>query len=1031
MKKLLKLGLFCAATSLLLVIIGSLAVYHLLRVGEFRRFVITQIEQQTQLEVQLGQGEFDLGWIAGIGFQDLKLSDSGAAQPLLTAERITARIALLPLLQRKLIFYDVRLLKPSAQLVRENNGRIPLLDKLLTLPFLQQKSLEYEFDLRSIKIQQAQLQWIDRVPDGPPVSFRLRDLDAEIERLGGHRLREVIRDLLKIEKKPPSGAALRVALDGMLEKDSENSPLSLQGKLVLPHDTFELRNAWWSADLRFNDLPAKLLGEYGGGRVPLRPVSGRVAQQVHFEGRASERVQVSGDLEFKQLGLDAPELFAMPLNAGDGKASFAAEWTPRRLALSQLTIVANDVSVAIKGEIRSTSDDSRLALQLSASPMPIATVRRLLPTKLIASSEAESLIANIQEGEVHIKKAGIDASLAQIRRWIEFGIGGDIWLEAELRNVGIRLSNGERAMPLGGVQGQITLNNDLITLTDINGNYGNSRLNSLAGTYSLRERALNLQALADLDLAEFREQLLLGVFASQAKILTGIQELSGRAQAAVTLNRIREAPPEITGRLALANAQVRKDDFLLTQGQGDIIFTGTEIKAEKISAAISGSPIEIAFVVRDYALQDGVFDLSVNSTGLKSGIVTRLLLSSGSLNDPGIVRGSVRYQGSLTNKDKRSFTGILELVNVQLATSPLLQPIRALNGKINIDESGIDFKNLRGLLVGFPSAASGRWHYAERPQLVFDFTAPSLDITYLLTQLDAESSEFYANLQAQGRIAVANGKIRAIDFGDLKSDVTLDRRVWRLTNLTARAAGGAVQAKTSIDDRADSLSIRADSQVRGVPVQSFLRWFDMTTTEMSGTVNLTGSLETAGNDDAERKRNLNGAFNLKIEEGIIHRMRILVQILNLLDLSRWFTLQLPDLAKDGIRFRSIAGDFKVNKGVYYTQNLVVDSDDLRMTGTGRIDVTKDDIDFLVAVRPFAGIDTVINHIPLLGRGIAAIKNSFLVASFNIKGSIEEPTITPAPLGTLSEWFWGVLGIPKNAIGLGENLKRDDNKAAPQ
>jgi hypothetical protein len=83
------------------------------------------------------------------------------------------------------------------------------------------------------------------------------------------------------------------------------------------------------------------------------------------------------------------------------------------------------------------------------------------------------------------------------------------------------------------------------------------------------------------------------------------------------------------------------------------------------------------------------------------------------------------------------------------------------------------------------------------------------------------------------------------------------------------------------------------------------------------------------------------------------------------------------------------------------------------------------------VRPFAGIDSAINHIPLLGRGIAAIKNSFLVASFNIKGPIEEPTITPAPLGTLSEWFWGVLGIPKNMIGLGEGDKRDDNKAAPK
>jgi len=154
-------------------------------------------------------------------------------------------------------------------------------------------------------------------------------------------------------------------------------------------------------------------------------------------------------------------------------------------------------------------------------------------------------------------------------------------------------------------------------------------------------------------------------------------------------------------------------------------------------------------------------------------------------------------------------------------------------------------------------------------------------------------------------------------------------------------------------------------------------------------------------------------------------MRILVQILNLLDLSRWFTFQLPDLTKQGIRFRSITGDFKVNKGVYFTENLVVDSSDLRMTGAGRIDVPKDELDFVVAVRPFAGIDSAMNYIPILGRGIAAIKNSFLVASFNITGPIDDPTITPAPLGTLAEWFWGVLGIPKNIIGLGEMEKIEE------
>ncbi|HMA80050.1 MAG TPA: hypothetical protein VKR81_04135, partial [Candidatus Binatia bacterium] len=79
------------------------------------------------------------------------------------------------------------------------------------------------------------------------------------------------------------------------------------------------------------------------------------------------------------------------------------------------------------------------------------------------------------------------------------------------------------------------------------------------------------------------------------------------------------------------------------------------------------------------------------------------------------------------------------------------------------------------------------------------------------------------------------------------------------------------------------------------------------------------------------------------------------------------------------------------------------------------------------VRPFAGIDSAINQIPILGRGIAAIKNSFLVASFNIKGKIDDPTITPAPLGTLSEMFWSVLGIPKNILDLGDGERKDQPK----
>ena len=287
------------------------------------------------------------------------------------------------------------------------------------------------------------------------------------------------------------------------------------------------------------------------------------------------------------------------------------------------------------------------------------------------------------------------------------------------------------------------------------------------------------------------------------------------------------------------------------------------------------------------------------------------------------------------------------------------------------------------------------------------------------------STDFYANLQAEGNIALAKGHIKTFDFSNFTSAVVIDRRVWRFSNPVMQSDGGSIQGVATLMDKPDAPGFSIAPKIQGVPVQSMLKWFDISNKEITGKVNLTGHFESVGKDGIERKKNLNGAFNLNIEDGTIRRLRILVQLLNLLDLSRWFTLQVPDLYKEGIRFHRISGDFKVAKGVYSTDNLLVDSNDLRMSGAGKIDVPKNELDFLVAVRPFAGIDTAMNYIPILGRGIAAIKNSFLVASFHITGSVEDPTIIPAPLSTVSEWFLGVLGIPKHIIGLGGDATKQE------
>ena len=1028
------LGVFTFVVVLFAIVV-SLAFYHLIRVGEFRRFLIRELEQKTELKVQLGEANLEIGQILGIVFSDVAVAEPGAARPAVTAEKITARVALAPLLQRKLIFYEVRLRKPTARLVRDRDGHIAVLDKLLNIPFLKQQDPEFNLDLRSIQILGADVELLDQRSGERPVAMRVRDADIELRRLRGEGLRHFVTGLARFRQGAPQGPALEYEFKGLVERNGRRTTVRSQGKLIFPEDNLELEKAWWHTDVQFINVPAAMVQEYNRTRLPVRSLHGHFAQRLHIEGNAAERVHIKGDMEFKQLGVDAPDFFSAPLDIGDGRADYELDWTPQRLRISRLDYRAQQMKFSLQGEVHTQGQDPRLQIQMSALPVPLAVLRKYLPLKAIGSAQLETLAAAFDEGEIHLRKAGVNATLAQLRAMDQTGLDSYVWFDAELRNARGSL-RGKGSLPLYGVQGILKLEKGVVAFSNAKGSYGKSRFSDIDGTYRLAgldSGTFHVKGEGDLDLAELREQLKLGVFSTDlSKLMSSVREIGGKSRVDFSLRRTATEPLQWAAKGVLDNARLRLDEFALSDIKGDVSLSPKEIRAENLKALLSGSPVQIQLTAQGYTAENGSFDLRVTSPGMKAGVVTRLLLRSGSLQDPGVVGGSVRYRGSLEKKEGRQFTGQLDLANVQLLTPPLLQPIRGLNGLVRMDEKGIDFQNMRGVLAGYPVSFNGRWRYAERRQLHFDVTAPNMDITQLLAQIDPEATEFYDTLEAEGRVRLNRGRLESFEFRDLSTALVLDRRVWHLPNVAARAAGGTLRGAATIVDKPDTVGFAVEPKIQRVPVQSLLRWFDIDTSEITGNVDLTGNAETHGKNRAERKQNVNGVFKLRIEDGTLHRLRIVVQILNLLDLSRWFTLQLPDLQKKGIRFRAITADFQIKDGVYATENLLVDSDDLRMTGAGKIDVPRDEIDFVVAVRPFAGIDTVINYIPLIGRSIAAIKNSFMVASFNIQGPIDAPTITPAPLSTLSEVFLGVLGIPKNIIGFGgEEKKPEAMKESPE
>ncbi len=1032
MRKFVQFAGFLAAAVLIFLIVVGLTFYYLMQTGELRRYLISEIEQNTDLNVRLGQADLEIGRILGVSFQDVALAESAAAAPVISAERVTARVALWPLLNRKLVFYEIRLTKPDVRLTRDKEGKVVALERLLNLPFLQQNSGQFTLDLRTVKVAGGIIEFSDHFSETAPVITHLRQVALVIERIRGQDLSEIVRKWVGTRSEQPPGAALEVDFASSVERFGQRARLRAQGKLAFPGKIPDLSQAWCDIETQIYDMPVAM-ARFGGAALPgVKSIGGTLDSRLRFEGNPTERLHVSGRFDFEGLSVNAPELFSEPLDSVKSRLRLDIHWQPMQWKITQMEYQAEDLSLSLKGLVKAVGDgDKHLRLDLSAEPLSVTAFKKYFPAVWMASTLPGKLVNALGEGELKLHEAGVSATVAEIRRMMASGFDDRLWFDAEVRGVSAAVPG--EALRLRAVNGKIALEKGRFAFKNLRGTYGRSRLANVDGSYLYSPAgpgALQLRARGEADLGELREHARGLLPAVLSKALLSLQSVQGQSRFDVQVARSADGSARAEGKLGLDDVRLQWKEYALTNIDGDLAFTPTEVQSEKIRARIFGSPVELRMTVKNYATDDGMFDLEVNSTGVKAGILSRLLLDTGSIEEPGIVRGFVRYQGLFNEKKSRRFTGNLELVNVQLATQPLLRPLRQLNGKISIDESGIGFHDLKGLLAGSTARASGQWHYAQKPQLKFEFAAPDLDISYLLSQIDPETTDFYDNLQAEGPVVLGKGRIGNFEFLDAKSHLTLNRRVWRFPSLTLRAGGGTMNGPLTIVDKPDSLGITASPRMQNVPMSLFLRWLDMANSEITGTVDVTGQFDTTGKDHSERKRNLNGAFNLKIADGTIHRLRILVQLLNVLDLSRWFTLQLPDLAKQGIRFRAITGDFKVARGVYSTQNLLVDSDDLRMTGAGKIDVPKDELDFIVAVRPFAGIDTAITQIPLLGRGIAAIKNSFLVASFNIKGPIDDPTITPAPLGTLSEMFWGLLGIPKSLIPFSDDGK-EAQKETPQ
>jgi uncharacterized protein YhdP len=283
------------------------------------------------------------------------------------------------------------------------------------------------------------------------------------------------------------------------------------------------------------------------------------------------------------------------------------------------------------------------------------------------------------------------------------------------------------------------------------------------------------------------------------------------------------------------------------------------------------------------------------------------------------------------------------------------------------------------------------------------------------------------SLGKEGILARSSGNlsVRAKDvtFGsiaarDLEVNAFMTDRKINVSDLKLRMFGGEMDMKGMLDLSGPVPSLYTNGRMTRVKAGLFMDAMGGTSQEISGEAFITGTLKTEGATMKDFKANLGGDTAVYSRDGVIKRWKLLSKIfalLNVYDLVRGKI----DFGKDGLVYTKMGASFTINKGIYHTNNFLLDSPSMVITGAGDIDISKETVNATLEVSPLVALDRTIDKIPIV-RSILKNKNKgFLYVTYSVSGSFDDPDISTNYVGTVGtkslEILRNILVFPKEVF----------------
>jgi uncharacterized protein YhdP len=369
--------------------------------------------------------------------------------------------------------------------------------------------------------------------------------------------------------------------------------------------------------------------------------------------------------------------------------------------------------------------------------------------------------------------------------------------------------------------------------------------------------------------------------------------------------------------------------------------------------------------------------------------------------------------------------GEIQLRGVSFHHRKIPVPISHIEGAFLFSPEQVRFDELKGKLRDSPIVLSGSisrtgQRVGSGKVVLFQLSSSQLDLDPLFPKREEpisasfeKLSDWLSNWSFDGKVNIDQGKYRALHYQDLKAEMKTADGKLLIHPFQFKADGGDAWGEGWIQPTEKGIRFEIKPRISNMEAKAFLRTLLQMGEEekvmVSGRVHIDKvELRGEGENFQKMKGSLNGGVRLEIEEGVIERFNILSKIFSILNVSQLLKGRLPDLKTKGLPFHQIMANIYVKDGIASTDDFVVDSDAMKITLIGKVDLGKNQIDARIGVHPLVTLDTVLSKIPIVGYVLTGKEKGFLSFIYEVSGDLDDPKVEAIPIKSLGQGFWGII-----------------------